>query len=474
MSYQSRYTPQGASGMHAIPRRELLRAGSLALGGLTLADYFRQTARAETTHRPAKHAILVFLNGGPSQLDTFDMKPEAPEGIRGPYRPIATAVPGTQVSERLPKLAALADKYAIIRSTTHHLSAHNSSAAYALSGHSPGTDANIFPTANDHPTYGSVVARVLPPPDKMPPFVLTPTFLFDMGFPTPSAGGGWLGLSYDPFPVVRNRMMARSPKWEGKLPIPEGLQLPSDVSSNRLAARRDLLAGIDNEFAQAHRQASSLTLDAAQEKAFNLILSAESRTAFDLSLESPATHDRYGRHEMGQVLLLSRRMIEAGVRFVTANAVSNPPNTNLSAFQIWDTHFDHFRLYDSHLLPELDQSLSALLIDLQERGLYDDTLVIVMGEMGRTPRINNSPGGGRDHWAKAYSVLMAGGGIRGGLTYGATDAHAAEVKDLPVRPDDLAATIFHRLGIPHDLMLNDLANRPHRISDGEPISALFA
>jgi len=367
----------------------------------------------------------------------------------------------------------LADRYAIIRSVHHHLSAHNSSAAYALSGHSPGTDANISPTPNDHPTYGSVVARVLPPPAKMPPFVLTPTFLFDMGFPTPSAGGGWLGLAYDPFPVVRNRMMVRSPQWEGKLPIPEGLQLPADVSSDRLAARRDLLAGIDDEFARAHSQTSSLTLDAAREKAFDLILSADSRTAFDLSFESPAAHERYGRHEMGQVLLLARRLIEAGVRFVTANAVSNPTNTALSAFQIWDTHFDHFRLYDSHLLPELDQSLSALLMDLQERGLYDETLVIVMGEMGRTPRINSNAGGGRDHWAKAYSVLMAGGGIRGGQTYGATDAHAAEVKDLPVRPDDLASTLFHRLGIAPDLMLKDAANRPHRISDGEPITALF-
>ena len=454
----------------AFSRRELFRAGSLALGGLTLADLLRPSARAESAVSPsAKHCIFVFLNGGPSQLDTFDMKPGAPDAIRGPYKPISTSVPGTQISERLPKLAALAHRYAIIRSATHHLSAHNSSAAYALSGHSPGTDANIAPTPNDHPTYGSVVARVLPPPPKMPPFVLTPTFLFDMGFPTPSAGGGWLGLAYDPFPVVRNRMMNRSPAWEGKLPIPEGLQLPADVTAGRLSARRHLLSGIDDEFARAHRQASSLTMDTIQEKAFNLILSEDSRTAFDLSLESAATHDRYGRHEMGQVLLLSRRMIEAGVRFVTANAVSNPPNTKLSAFQIWDTHFDHFRLYDSHLLPELDQSLSALLTDLYERGLYDETLVIVMGEMGRTPRINSNEGGGRDHWAKAYSVLMAGGGVRGGQVYGATDDHAAEVKDRPVRPDDIAATLFECLGIPHDLMLNDAANRPHRISDGEPL-----
>lgn len=459
----------------AVPRREVLCAGGLALGGLTLADLIRSSTRGESiAGRPARHCIFVFLNGGPAQLDTFDMKPDAPEGIRGPYRPIATSVPGIQITEKLPRLAAVADRYAIIRSAHHHLSAHNSSAAYVLSGHSPGTDANIAPTPNDHPTFGSVVARVLPPPERMPPFVLTPTFLFDMGFPTPSAGGGWLGRAYDPFPVVRNRMMVASPKWEGKLPIPEGLQLPEDVSLGRLAARRNLLAGIDDEFARTHRLASLLTLDAAQEQALDLILSADSRAAFDLALEPPTVHDRYGRHEMGQVLLLSRRLIEAGVRFVTANAVSNPSNTRLSAFQIWDTHFDHFRLYNDNLLPELDQSLSALLLDLHDRGLLDETLVIVMGEMGRTPRINDNAGGGRDHWAKAYSVLVAGGGIRGGQTYGTTDAHAAEVLDLPVLPDDIAATIFQRLGIPHDLMLKDATDRPHRISDGEPITALFA
>ena len=172
---------------------------------------------------------------------------------------------------------------------------------------------------------------------------------------------------------------------------------------------------------------------------------------------------------MGQVFLLARRMIEAGVRFVTANAVSNPPNTKLSAFQIWDTHFDHFRLYDSHLLPEFDQALSALLGDLSDRGLLDETLVVVMGEFGRTPTINKRAGGGRDHWSRAYSVLLAGGGIRGGNVYGRTDAVAGEVKDLPVRPDDLAATLYEALGIPHDTMLPDAQQRPHRITEGQPV-----
>jgi uncharacterized protein (DUF1501 family) len=176
---------------------------------------------------------------------------------------------------------------------------------------------------------------------------------------------------------------------------------------------------------------------------------------------------------MGQVLLLARRMIEAGVRFVTANAVSNPPNTGLSAFQIWDTHFDHFRLYDSHLLPEFDQALSALLCDLVDRGLLDDTLVLVMGEFGRTPRINNADGGGRDHWSRAYTALLAGGPIQGGIVHGRTDSIAGEVRDFPVRPDDLAATLYESLGIPHDTMLNDLRQRPHRIAEGEPVRALF-
>lgn len=450
-------------------RRDFFRLGALSLGGLSLADFFSLQARAGT-EGTAKHCIFVFLNGGPAQLDTFDMKPDAPEGIRGPYKPIDTTVPGIQITEKLPKLARLAHKYAILRSATHPLAAHNSSAAYALSGHNPGTDASIRPTPTDHPTYGSVVARVLPPLAGMPPFVLTPTYLFDMGFPTPSAGGGWLGNTYDPLPVVRNRMMSRSPKWEGRLPVPEGLQLPDGLSLGRLETRRKLLSGID---AGAREERQSANFDVYQQKALDLVLSADARAAFDVSREPAEMHDRYGRFEMGQVLLLSRRLIEAGVRFVTANAVSNPENTGLSAFQIWDTHFDHFRLYDSHLMPELDQALSALISDLDERGLLSETLVLVMGEMGRTPQINKAPGGGRDHWGRAYSVLWAGGGVRPGQIVGATDKNAAEIKDHPARPDDIAATLYTALGIPYDLMLPDATNRPHRISDGMPVGQLL-
>ena len=203
-------------------------------------------------------------------------------------------------------------------------------------------------------------------------------------------------------------------------------------------------------------------MDVHQQRALDLILSSDARAAFDLSMESAKMHDRYGRSEMGQVLLLSRRLIEAGVRFVTANAVSNPKNTRLSPFQIWDTHFDHFRLYNDNLLPEFDRALSALVTDLEERGLLDETILLVAGEFGRTPKINDSKDGGRDHWPNAYSVLMAGGGIRGGQVFGASDRHAAEVKDRPVKPDDLAATLFHALGIPHETVLHDRGGRPHR------------
>ncbi len=211
-----------------------------------------------------------------------------------------------------------------------------------------------------------------------------------------------------------------------------------------------------------------------QAEVLDLILSPATRSAFEVGREPPAMHERYGRSEMGQVLLLSRRLVEAGVRFVTANAVSNPENTTLAPFQIWDTHRDHFRLYDNNLMPELDQALSALIGDLDERGLLAETLVIVMGEMGRTPKINNNPDGGRDHWGHAYSVLWAGGGIRGGQVVGATDKHAAFVKDMPARPDDIAATLYALLGIPHDLVLRDATNRPHRISEGTPIRPLMA
>ena len=458
--------------MPRFKRREVLRAGFLSLGGLGLAESARHAAQGAAVGR-AKNCIFMFLNGGQSQLDTFDMKPDAPEQIRGPYRPIATDVPGIQICEKLPKLAQLASRYAIVRSATHKLTAHNSGAAYALSGHSPGSDANIAPTPSDHPCYGAIVARLMPTTNGMPSSVLTPRLLFDMGFPTPSAGGGWLGQAYDPFPVARNQMMSKPPAYDGTLPVPDGLRLAENVTAGRLALRESLLAGLDASFAQARQAASVVAVDAHHQQAMNLLLSDQAQAAFDLSRESAATHERYGRFEMGQVMLLSRRLIEAGVRLVTANAVSNPQNTGLSCFQIWDTHFDHFRLYNDPLLPEFDQSLSALLTDLEERGLLDETLVIVMGEFGRTPKINNAKDGGRDHWPHAYSVLLAGGGIRGGQIYGSSDQHAAHVKDLPVRPDDLAATIFQALGIPHDTQLRDFADRPHRITDGEPVATLF-
>ena len=309
----------------------------------------------------------------------------------------------------------------------------------------------------------------------MPPFVLTPTLLFDMGFPTPCAGGGWMGSRYDPLPAVRNRMLARSPRWEGKLPIPEGLGLPDDLSVERMQGRVRLLGQIEEAFSAAQSAAERARLDAYQAEALDVILSPATRAAFEVSREPPAMHDRYGRSEMGQVLLLSRRLIEAGVRFVTANAVSNPDNTTLSAFQIWDMHRDHFRLYEQNLMPELDQVLSALISDLDERGLLQETLVVVMGEMGRTPKINNNPrrrtrplgprllgalGRRRHSWRASSGCDRSPRGICEGF--------------LPARPDDIAATLYALLGIPHDLILKDATGRPHRVTEGMPIRPLFA
>jgi hypothetical protein len=462
-----------------VTRRELLRAGTLGLTGLTLPRALAAEAAASAPRR-ARSCIFVLLNGGPSQLDTFDLKPDAPSGVRGPYRPIPTTAPGIFIGDKLPLLARRMHECTIVRSMHHHLSAHNTGAAYMLSGHAPASDAAIAPTPEDHPTYGSVVAK-LAEPGPLPAFVLTPTYLFDMGFPTPSAGGGWLGRAYDPFPsagggwlgraydpfpVVRNQMMAGLPHWEGKLPVPAGMDLATDMSANRLQGRDALARGLTTA-------GSATPLDPHRRQALDLLLSPEARRAFDLSCEPDRVRDRYGRAEMGQVFLLARRLIEAGVRFVTANAVSDPPRTRLSSFQIWDTHFDHFRLYDSHLLPELDQALSALLTDLSERGLLQETLVLVAGEFGRTPQINNSDGGGRDHWPRAYSVLLAGGGIKGGQVYGQTDAVAGSVKDFPVRPDDLAATLYECLGIPADTVLVDSRQRPHAITEGKPVRALI-
>src|SRR3954470_20210796 len=221
-------------------RRAVLRAGAVGLGGLTLPRLLAAESAAPKRKR-ASRCIFLFLNGGPSQLDTFDMKPAAPSGIRGPYRPIATSAPGLSICEKLPRLALWMHKVAVVRSATHHLTAHNPSAAYALSGHSPGSDAAIAPRAAAPPASGSVVAR-LSAPGPLPAFVLTPTSLFDMGFPTPSAGGGWLGRSFDPFPVVRNQMMSASPRWAGQLPVPAGMALPADVTASRLGGREAMRA----------------------------------------------------------------------------------------------------------------------------------------------------------------------------------------------------------------------------------------
>ena len=393
------------------------------------------------------------MNGGPAQLDTFDLKPDAPDEIRGPYRPIETSVPGIRITEKLPRLARLAHHFALLRSATHPFNAHNSSAAYALSGHSPGSDANIRPTPSDHPTYGSVVARVLPKLGGMPPFVLTPTFLFDMGFPTPRRRRR----------LDRNALRSAAGRAQphdgplaqvGRIAANSRRARPARRSERQPFPRPHALRGqLDSAFAAAQTVAERSKLETYQAEALDVILSPATRTAFEVGREPEAMHERYGRSEMGQVLLLSRRLIEAGVRFVTANAVSNPENTTLSSFQIWDTHRDHFRLYNQNLMPELDQGLSALISDLDERGLLAETLIIVMGEMGRTPKINSNADGGRDHWGHAYSVLWAGGGIRGGNIVGATDRHAASVKDFPARPDDIAATLYELLGIPHDLVL---------------------
>ncbi len=460
---------------HQVSRRQLLHAGVLGLGGLSLSQLYEiQASLGKQLKGKARNAIFVFLNGGPSQLDTFDMKPDAPEGIRGPYKPIATAVPGTQICEKLPRLARLADKYSILRSANHPLTAHNSSAAYVLSGHSPGTDADIVPSATDHPTYGSVVSRLRPSGSAMPDFVLTPRLLFDMGFPTPSAGGGWLGRIYDPFPVVRNRMMARAPAWSGTLPVPEALTLPETLTTDRLGARQHLLGEFNKDFPAGEKYRDIRTLDSHRSQALELLLSPSSREAFDVSKEPDEYHERYGRFEMGQAMLLSRRLIESGVRFVTANAVSNPANTRLSPFQIWDTHFDHFRLYNDNLLPEFDQAFSALISDLDERGLLDETLVFAMGEMGRTPKINDAKDGGRDHWGRAYSVLWAGAGVHAGGVFGATDKHAADVIDMPASPDDIAATIYEAMGIPYDTVLTDFRGQPRHITDGRPVAALLS
>lgn len=452
----------GARLCDGLPRREFLRVCGLSLAGLTLPGLIQGRAAAEKSPRSrAKSCIQLFMWGGPSQLETFDLKPNAPDGIRGQFQPIATKVPGTRISEHLPRLAGMTGQYAILRSVTHTGTNHGTSAYHMLTGHihfSPGTLRH--PTPNDFPSVGCAVSRFGRQPRDVPTYVSLPSVLHDGdGGEVPGQGPGLLGQRYAPF-------LVNGDPTQPDFSI-EALKLPDEVNVRRFRDRIGLQQALDQRAEQLARLPATQPMDGYYEQAFRFLQSPRTQKAFDLSAEPAKVRERYGDHHFGQSCLLARRLVEAQVPLITV--YWNSPS--LTTDQSWDTHGNSFNRLKDNLLPAFDLAMTALLDDLRARGLLDETLVVWMGEFGRTPKINRNAG--RDHWGFCQSVLMAGAGVRGGQVYGSSDGSAAYAAELPVSPDDLAATVFDCLGVRTEHELRDAQGRPLPLCTGKPVFGLF-
>jgi hypothetical protein len=446
-----------------VSRREALRVGGLAFTGLLWPDLLR--ARAERKPGPrgfgkAKACILVFNYGGPSHIDTFDLKPDAPKEVRGEHRPIATRVPGLAISEHLPRLAGLAHRYALVRSVTHRDNDHAIGAYLALTGHShPKHDIlGIEPpaTALDMPSLGSVVSKLRPAHRPVFSYVTLGDLRHFGNHDSMGQNAGCLGHAFDPFTVPFVRPTT------GALDMQGVAALWREADGLRLDGRRRLLEQMRHAAPALEAAAATRDLEGFARRAYELLASPATRDAFDLGREPPRALDFYGPTPFARNCLLARRLVEAGVPMVTVYSFGN---------RDWDTHDRNFTTLKDTLLPPTDQGLSALLEDLDARGMLDETLVVWMGDMGRTPRINGSAG--RDHWSFCYSVVLAGGGVRGGQVYGSSDRSAAYPSTNPVSPADLAATIYHCLGIDPSEHVIDQQGRPVAVSTGKPVEALL-
>jgi len=475
------YPPFGAlppqiAALNQLSRRGLVRMGLGGWMGLSLGSLLRAKDAASALppapppalpgQKPAiRSCILIFLYGGPSHIDTFDPKPDAPAEIRGEFRTTATSVPGTRFTEHLPQLAKIAHKFAVIRSVHHAARLHDSASIHALTGRAlDGPDRELFaPLPQIYPAFGSAVSRFAFAKKKVP-FASLP-FVYNNVVPTPSQGGGLLGTDWDP---LRIEVDPENRSYRVELGGRD-----SELGPERRTGRRALLETI------AHVEKGPQGKH--YRRAFELMQSDEIRRAIDLSEEPESVRERYGffappdpsgtaaalgvgRQMRGQNLLLARRLVEAGVPFVNVYDFKQQG-------QNWDAHADGFRQHRDYLLPFADRSISALIEDLEVRGLLDSTLVVVTGEFGRTPRINATAG--RDHWPDCYSVLMAGGGIRGGAIYGTSDKQGAYPASFPVTPGDIAATIFQRFGINPLTEIHDPLGRPFPLAGGEPLPGLF-
>lgn len=451
-----------------MSRRHVLRVGGLGLLGLTLPKLLRaegQTTQSKAPKARAKSVIFLFQFGGPSHIDMFDMKPDAPEGIRGSHKPISSKADGIALSEHLPKLGKVMDKVTLIRSMHHNMNNHNPASYYALSGHAPPVDdITLRDSPELFPAYGSVVDRLAPCAEALPTSVALPWVVGD-GTITPGQSASFLGKVHDPLLVTRD---PNKPDFK----LPE-LSLPAGVTYERLMHRRSIQKIIDQQSTVLSHSAQARGMDAYYEKALAMLDSPKLRDAFNLSSESEKIRDSYGRTAYGQSCLLARRLVEAGTRFVTVHFSANIGGDVGSG---WDTHGNSgkkmFPIIEKYHLPMTDQTLPTLLDELDQRGLLDTTLVVWMGEFGRTPKINEKAS--RDHWPKCYTALLAGGGIKRGFVYGASDKTASYPTTDPVRPDDLAATIYYLLGIDPHTEVHGAGDRPVLISEGNPVMDVIA
>lgn len=452
-----------------LQRREFLRygAGLLSIGGLLPNCPTSGASAAESLAANGKSCIFIYLLGGPPHLDMFDLKPEAPAEIRGPFQPIATSVPGTSICEHLPKLAGLAHRYALVRSVSHPNSNHTPMIYYTLTGREtalPGQDNDIRPPLReDFPHTGSVVSHLRSSRSDLPGYVAIPEVAVRSSLSgefkrarTPLRGGhgGFLGSRFDPLAV------------NGEPGTPQAipaLALPEGISQQRFEERAEFLSLLDRGKSQSTRDG----FDAVRKRAILLTGAANDGRSplFSLDEEPAKVRDRYGRHRFGQALLLARRLTEAGVPFVAVHF------NEMTICDGWDTHSKNFEALRSELLPFLDQGLSALLEDLHDRGRLDETLIACLGEFGRTPKINANAG--RDHWGDCSSALLAGGGIRGGTVLGESDRIGAFPKSDKVDPVDIQATIYHCLGLNLNQQIYDQLHRPHAITQGRVVRHLL-
>jgi hypothetical protein len=450
--------------MTMITRRHLLRVGAGCLAGLSLPGALAASAGAGARKARAKAVIFLHQWGGPSQHDSFDMKPHAPAEVRGELRPIATRVPGLQVCELLPRTSRVMHKVTLVRTLRHTMKNHNSAGYYSLSGYAPPTDDQRLRDSRDlFPAYGSIVDRLSPAKKGVPTFVAFPHVIAD-GSITPGQHASFLGKSNDPLLITQDPNAA-------DFRLPE-LSLPESLSAARLANRREMMRLIDRQTELLATSARAKGIEAHYERALTMLLSPGVKKAFDLSREPAAVRERYGRTTYGQACLLARRLVEAGAKFINvyfARSIGGDTGG-------WDTHgFNDKPMYPilkRYLLPITDQTYPTLIEDLDQRGLLDGTLVVWVGEFGRTPRINKIAG--RDHWPQCYPALLAGGGVKRGSVYGASDKIGAYPAQDPVRPEDLSATMFHLLGLDPAAEVSDALSRPLPISPGKVIEGVLA